>query len=271
MGIILFELALTFYFTATIISVVELFRGSKESSRLMLLAAGAGFLLHTAAIVSRYLISGHLPIASMHDASSFFAWCVVVIFFVLEYRYKIGIMGSFVLPVIFSLMLSSSVLPRTILPLSPVLQSYWLGIHTLLAFLGNAAFAVAFGIGIMYLLQEHYLKSKHVHGLFQRLPSLQVLDEINYRLITLGFPLLTLAIITGALWAEDAWGNYWRWDSKEVWSMITWFIYALILHIRITAGWRGKSVAMLSILGFLIVLFTFFVVNYYLKSLHSFA
>jgi cytochrome c-type biogenesis protein CcsB len=270
MGTILFELALTFYFAATIISIVDIFKGGKESSRLMLFATGAGFIIHSVSIIYRYIAAGHLPITSMHEASSFFAWCIVLIFFFLEYRYKIGIMGSFILPMVFILMLSSSVLPREIRPLSPVLQSYWLGIHTFLAFLGNAAFAVACGIGIMYLLQEHYLKSKHLGDLFKRLPSLQVLDEINYKLITLGFPLLTLAIITGALWAESAWGSYWRWDPKEVWSLITWFIYALVLHVRLTAGWRGKRAAILSIIGFLVILFTFFGVNLLLKSLHAF-
>jgi cytochrome c-type biogenesis protein CcsB len=129
---------------------------------------------------------------------------------------------------------------------------------------------MAFGIGIMYLLQEHYVKSKHLGGLFQRLPSLQILDEINYRLITIGFPLLTLAIISGALWAESAWGSYWRWDPKEVWSLITWFIYALVLHVRLIRGWRGKRAAILAILGFLVVLFTFFGVNFILKSKHVF-
>jgi cytochrome c-type biogenesis protein CcsB len=151
-----------------------------------------------------------------------------------------------------------------------VLQSYWLGIHTVLAFIGDAAFAMAFGIGLMYLVQEHYVKSKHLGGLFKRLPSLQTLDEINYRLITIGFPFLSLAIITGALWAESAWGSYWRWDPKEVWSLITWFIYALVLHVRLTVGWRGKRAAILSIIGFSAVLFTFFGVNFLLKGLHSF-
>jgi cytochrome c-type biogenesis protein CcsB len=271
MGTILFELALTFYFIATIISAVDIFKGIKESSKLMLIITGVGFLIHSASIVYRYAAAGHLPITSMHEASSFFAWCVVVIFFFLEHRYKIGIMGSFILPVVFMLMILSSVLPREIHPLSPVLRSYWLGIHTFLAFLGNAAFAAAFGIGIMYLLQEHFLKSKHTHGLFKRLPSLQILDEMNYKLITLGFPLLTLAIITGALWAESAWGSYWRWDPKETWSLITWFIYALILHIRLTAGWRGKKAAILSIIGFAVILFTFFGVNILLKSVHTFS
>ena len=270
MEIILFELALTFYFAATIVCILELFKGTKTTSRIMLSLVAVGFALHTANIIARYFISGHIPIANLHEASSFFSWCIVLLFFYLEYRFKLGLLGSFIMPVVFILMLSSSMLPRKIEPLSPVLQSYWLGIHTVLAFLGDAAFAMAFGIGLMYLIQEHYVKSKHLGGLFKKLPSLQILDEINYRLITIGFPLLTLAIITGALWAESAWGSYWRWDPKEVWSLITWFIYALVLHARLTAGWRGKRAAILSIIGFCAVLFTFFGVNLLLKGLHSF-
>jgi len=174
------------------------------------------------------------------------------------------------MPIVFVLMLSSSVFPREIKELSPVLQSSWFGIHISLAFLGDAAFAMAAGIGLMYLMQEHFVKSKHLGDLFHRLPSLQILDEINYRLISLGFPLLTLAIITGALWAQNAWGSYWRWDPKEVWSLITWFIYALVLHVRLTKGWRGKRAAILSIIGFCAVLFTFFGVNLLHKGLHIF-
>jgi cytochrome c-type biogenesis protein CcsB len=270
MGTILFELALTAYFVASLIGVLEIYRGGKKPSRLVVTVTAGGFLVHTASILYRYLAGGHLPITSMHEASSFFAWCIVLIFLTLQYRYRIGIMSSFIMPIVFVLMLSSSVLPREIRPLSPVLQSYWLGIHTSLAFLGNAAFAVAFGVGIMYLIQEHHVKTKRLGGLFERLPSLQILDEMNYHLITVGFSLLTLAIVTGALWAESAWGSYWRWDPKEVWSLITWLIYALVLHIRLTAGLRGKKSAILSVIGFLVVLFTFFGVNLFLKSLHAF-
>ncbi|MBI5026045.1 MAG: c-type cytochrome biogenesis protein CcsB [Nitrospirae bacterium] len=273
MNVLLFELALTSYFTATIICVAELlglFKGSKIISKAILIFAAIGFLLHTVNIIGRYVEGGHIPITNLHEASSFFSWCIVLLFFILEYRYKLGLLGSFIMPIVFILMLSSSMLPRKIEPLSPLLKSYWLGIHTVLAFLGNAAFAMAFGIGVMYLVQERYVKSKHPGSLFQRLPSLQILDEINYKLITLGFPLLTLAIITGALWAESAWGSYWRWDPKETWSLITWLIYALVLHARLTAGWRGKKAAILSIVGFITVLFTFFGVNLLLKGLHAF-
>ena len=270
MGVILFELALTFYFAATVVSITELFKGSKITSKIMLSLAGVGFAIHTMSIIFRYSLAGHIPITNFHEATSFFSWCIVLIFFILQYRYKIGLLSSFILPVVFVLMLSSSMLPREIKPLSPVLQSYWLGIHTVLAFLGNAAFALAFGIGFMYLVQEHYVKTKHLGGLFERLPSLQTLDEVNYRLITFGFPLLTLAIITGALWAESAWGSYWNWDAREVWSLVTWFIYAIVLHARLVAGWRGKRAAILSIVGFLTIIIAFFGIKLLRKGLHVF-
>jgi cytochrome c-type biogenesis protein CcsB len=270
MGIILFELALTFYFAATIVSIVELFKGSRITSKIILSLAGIGFAIHTVNIIYRYVSAGHIPITNAHEATSFFSWCIVLIFFILQFRYRIMLLSSFIMPVVFVLMLSSSMLPREIKPLSPVLQSYWLGIHTVLAFLGNAAFALAFGIGFMYLVQEHYVKSKRLGGLFERLPSLQILDEINYRLITIGFPLLTLAIITGILWAESAWGSYWNWDPREVWSLITWFIYAIVLHARLIAGWRGKRAALLSIIGFLTILIAFFGIKLLQKGLHVF-
>jgi ABC-type transport system involved in cytochrome c biogenesis permease subunit len=174
MEVILFELALTFYFAATIVCVMELFKGTKTTSRIMLSLVVAGFALHTANIIARYVISGHIPIANLHEASSFFSWCIVLLFFYLEYRYKLGLLGAFIMPVVFILMLSSSMLPRTIEPLSPVLQSYWLGIHTMLAFLGDAAFAMAFGIGLVSD-PGTLCQIKHLGGLFRKLPSLQIL------------------------------------------------------------------------------------------------
>lgn len=270
MGVLLFELALTCYFAAALIGITELFKESKTTAKIALLSAIAGFSLHTISIIYRYITAGHIPITNPHEATSFFAWCIVFIFFVLQYRYKISLLSSFIMPLVFILMLSSSMLPREIKPLSPTLQSYWLGIHTVFAFLGNAAFALAFGIGFMYLVQERYVKTKHLGSLFGRLPSLQTLDEINYRLITFGFPLLTLAIITGALWAESAWGSYWNWDPRETWSLITWFIYAIILHARLVAGWRGRRAAVLSIIGFLTIIIAFFGVKLLRKGLHVF-
>ncbi len=270
MGVLLFELSLTFYFASALIGITELFKESKTTEKIALLSSAIGFSIHTVSIVYRYLSAGHIPITNPHEATSFFAWCVVLIFFVIRYRYRIGLLASFIMPIVFLLMLTASLLSRTIKPLSPILQSYWLGIHTLFAFLGNAAFALAFGIGFMYLVQEHYVKKKHLGSLFDRLPSLQTLDDINYRLISFGFPLLSLAIVTGALWAETAWGSYWNWDTRETWSLITWFIYAIILHSRLVAGWRGRRAAILSMIGFVTIIVAFFGVKLLKKGLHVF-
>ena len=270
LNVLFFELALTLYCLATIAGIVELFRSKKTSSKIALYLSSLGFLFHTANIVVRYIQGGHIPVTNMHEATSFFSWCVLLIFFFHEFRYKLGLLSSFIMPIVFVLMFSSAIFPREIKVLSPVLQSYWFGIHVILAFLGDAAFAMACGIGVMYLIQEKSVKSKHISKLFLKLPSLQTLDEINYHLITLGFPLLTLAMITGVIWANSAWGSYWRWDPKEVWSLITWIIYALVLHLRLTIGWRGKKAAILSIVGFALVIFTFFGVTLILKGRHTF-
>ncbi|KJR43243.1 cytochrome c-type biogenesis protein CcsB [Candidatus Magnetoovum chiemensis] len=268
--IVLFELALTFYFAATILGIIELVKGSNALTKPMLILTVIGFILHTGNVVLRFAISGHLPTASLHEASSFFTWSIVLIFLIIDYKYRIGLLGSFILPIVFILMLSSSVLPRQIKPLSPMLQGSWLWIHTILAFVGDAALALACGVGVMYLVQEHFVKTKKLGGLFHRLPSLQMLDELNYHLISIGFPLLTVAIISGSMWAESALGTYWRWDPKEVWSLITWLFYALVFHARVTSWARGRRAAILSIVGFLCVLFTFFGVNLLLKGYHGF-
>jgi len=269
-NVLFFELALTCYFLATISGVIEIFRGKKATSKIALYLAAMGFLFHTGNIIIRYVQGGHIPVTNMHEATSFFSWCILLLFFFHEFRYKLGMLSSFIMPIVFLFMFSSSIFPREIKVLSPALQSYWFGIHVILAFLGDAAFAMACGIGIMYLIQERFVKSKRLGGLFQKLPSLQTLDEINYHLITLGFPLLTLAMITGVIWANSAWGSYWRWDPKEVWSLITWLIYALVLHLRLSIGWRGKKAAILSIAGFIIVIFAFIGVSLILKGQHTF-
>lgn len=270
MGLISFEIALTFYFTAVVIGVVEALKATKAGNKLMLTVSGIGLAVHTLSIAFRYFFAGHIPIASPHEAASFFAWCVVVVYFVLHLRYKLGLLGAFIMPVAFVLMFAASLLSREALPLSLVLQSPWLGVHTFFAFMGNAMFALACVIGIMYLVQEHYLKSHHLGDLFGRLPDIQTLDYVNYRLISFGFPFLTLAIITGSIWANSAWGSYWRWDLRNVLSLVTWLIYAMILYARLVAGWRGRRASVLSIIGFVTVLVAFFGIKLISKGLHVF-
>jgi cytochrome c-type biogenesis protein CcsB len=236
-----------------------------------------GLIIHSVGLVFRWLEThqtgyGYVPLSNMYESLVFFSWTIVLIYLILEFKYKQKIIGVFVTPLAFLTIAIISIIPSInpkITPLMPALQSNWLTIHVTTCFFGYAAFAVSFGISILYLIQDR--KGRQQEGMAKWLPSLPILDEINYKSIVIGFPLLSLGIITGAAWANYAWGSYWSWDPKETWSLITWFVYAAFLHARITRDWRGRKAAILSIVGFAAVLFTYFGVNYILSGLHSYA
>ena len=202
-----------------------------------------GVVLHSVGFVARYFAAGYTPITSLFESLSFFALSIVAVFLVTEVRYNLRVLGAFIAPLGFVFSIFSAFQSGEVASLAPALNSYWLPVHVMLLFIGDAVFAIAFGAGIMYLLQEKEVKRKRLGAIFKRLPSLEVLDEINYKCLTVGFPLLTLGIITGSIWAEYAWGSYWSWDPKETWSLITWLLYAALLHGRLTVGWRGRKAA----------------------------
>ena len=237
----------------------------------------AGLVIHSVGLVFRWLEThrtgyGYVPLSNMYESLVFFSWTIVLIYLMLEFKYKQKIIGVLVTPLAFLTIAIISIIPSInpkITPLMPALQSNWLTIHVTTCFFGYAAFAVSFGISILYLIQDR--KGGQRKGMAKWLPSLSILDEINYKTIVIGFPMLSLGIITGAAWANYAWGSYWSWDPKETWSLITWFVYAAFLHARITRDWRGRKAAILSIAGFVAVMFTYFGVNYILSGLHSYA
>ncbi len=239
-------------------------------SKIALFAAIFGFLTHCFVLIIRWLICGFPPMSNLYESMAFFAWSVVLVFLIIEYRFRLSIIGAFVMPLAFLITGYSALLDDTVVPLMPALRSHWLGIHVVSCFLSYACFACAFCLGIMYLLQERQLKLKHTGKLFQRLPSLEVMDAINYNMVLFGFILLSAGIITGAIWASRAWGSWWSWDPKETWSFITWLLYAAYLHARLNSGWRGKRTAILSIIGFISVLFTYLGVSYLFLGLHSY-
>ena len=236
-----------------------------------------GLIIHSIGLVFRWLEThhtgyGYVPLSNMYESLVFFSWTIVLIYLILEFKYKQKIIGVLVTPLAFLTIAIISIIPSInpkITPLMPALQSNWLTIHVTTCFFGYAAFAVSFGISILYLIRDR--KGGRQEGMAKWLPSLPILDEINYKSIVIGFPMLSLGIITGAAWANYAWGSYWSWDPKETWSLITWFVYAAFLHARITRDWRGRKAAILSIVGFAAVLFTYFGVNYLLAGLHSYA
>ena len=236
-----------------------------------------GLVIHSGGLVVRWLEThqtgyGYIPLSNMYESLIFFSWTIVLIYLILEFKYQQKIIGVFVTPFAFLAIALTSIVPSInakITPLMPALQSNWLTIHVTTCFFGYAAFAVSFGVSILYIIQDR--KNSRNEGSSKWLPSTAVLDEINYKSIVIGFPMLTLGIVTGAAWANYAWGSYWSWDPKETWSLITWFVYAAFLHARFTRDWRGKKAAILSIVGFVAVLFTYFGVNYVLSGLHSYA
>lgn len=236
-----------------------------------------GFLAMTAGIGMRWLESyqmgiGHAPLSNMYESLVFFAWSIVALYLVVEFIYKNKIIGAFAVPFAFGSMAYASLsteFGKTITPLVPALQSNWLIAHVFTCFIGYAAFAVACGTGIMYLVKL-LDKGDNPDSLLASLPPLRTIDDITHKIILFGFIWLSGGIISGAVWANSAWGTYWSWDPKETWSLITWFIYASALHARFTRGWGGKRIAWISIIGFMAVIFTYYGVNFLLSGLHSY-
>ena len=234
-----------------------------------------GVVSNTGGIALRWIESyrlgiGHAPLSNMYESLVFFAWTIGVIYLVVEQTYKNRIIGAFATPLAFLAMAYASLSPNIndrIQPLIPALKSNWLIAHVVTCFIGYAAFAIAFGVSLIYLLKQKKTGGKT--GLFNHFPDYSTLDELTHQMVTLGFLFLTVGIITGAVWANSAWGSYWSWDPKETWSLITWFVYATLLHARMMRGWEGKKIAYLSIIGFLAVMFTYFGVNL-LPGLHSY-
>jgi cytochrome c-type biogenesis protein CcsB len=271
MNILFFNFASLFYLFGTLAYSVYIIFLKESLSKLALTIVSIGFVSHTVAIITRYAEAGYTPVTNLYESLSFFAWMVIGVLLLTSMKYKVRTLGSFLTPIGLILMLFAFILPKEILPLPPVLKSFWHPFHVIFAFLGNAVFTLTFCSGVMYLIQEHQLKSKKMGAITKRLPSLKILDDLNYQSLTFGFPMLTIGIITGAIWAEYAWGRYWNWDPKETWSLITWLFYAALLHQRLTVGWRGRKAAIMAIVGFFSVLFTFLGVNLLLPGLHSYA
>jgi cytochrome c-type biogenesis protein CcsB len=234
-----------------------------------------GLIGNTAGIVMRWVESyrmgiGHAPLSNLYESLVFFAWTITLLYLFIERRYGNRVIGAFTMPLAFLAMAYASLSPNIsdrIQPLLPALKSNWLIAHVITCFIGYAAFAVAFGLSIMYLIRQREPDSKG--SLLDRFPKPNLIDDLTHQMIMFGFLFLSVGIISGAVWANSAWGRYWGWDPKETWSLITWFIYATLLHAKLMRGWHGRRIAYLSVIGFAAVLFTYFGVNL-LPGLHSY-
>jgi len=274
---LLFGISIFVYFFAMVLYISYLAFRSEMLGKVASLSMLGGVVVETAAIGMRWYESyqlgiGRAPLTNLYESLAFFAWTIALIYLVLERKFKMKTMGAFVAPFPFLVMAYASLNPNDIQPLVPALKSNWLISHVVTCFVGYAAFAVSFVVSILYLFKAGSEKRspKSAGSFWDFLPSSAALDEIGYKTIAIGFPLLTIGIVTGAFWANVAWGTYWSWDPKETWSLIVWLIYAAYLHARITRGWRGKRAAILSIVGFAATIFCYLGVNLILSGLHSY-
>ena len=267
MEILLLKAALLFYLLSTVAFISQLTsRAIPRTLAPPLLFAA--FVAHAGAIAARSLAAGYIAVIDSYEALSFFACLMTGVCLLAQIRTPVAILGAVVSPLGFILTLGAFVFYTKTRDLPPALQSAWLPVHVILAFLGNAVFGVAFSASLVYLVQERQLKGKTGSSFFRRLPSLETLDNLNYRILSWGFTLLTLGILSGAVWAEYAWGHFWIWEPRPVLSLLTWVLYALLLHYR-TAGWRGRRAAALTIVCFVVLVGSFLSVKLLFPGRHG--
>ncbi len=257
------------YLCSTVGYLIYLFRDRVQIHKIAWTIMLIGAIFHAGAILIRSVAIGQLAVTTGPEAISLFAWMFVATYLLVQLRLQLRILGSFVSPLAVIFMLSSNLLPAHILPKSEFFKSGWVILHIASLFLANALFALAFSVGIMYLVQESYIKRKNFGFLYLRLPPLERLDSIAHFCLITGFPLMTGGLVAGFAYAGIVLHSPWNWDPKEILSLVTWIIYAVLVHERLAVGWRGRRAAWLSILGFSAILLTFLGANILLKGHHS--
>ncbi len=263
------------YLFATILYLIALLYKRPLPGKIATLFALTAWLVQSGGILLRWQESyqmgfGHAPLTNMYESVVFFAWSIVLLQLLFEWKYKTRFSGTFTLAMATLALCYASFaadLNKGITPLVPALQSNWLITHVVTCFVGYAAFTLAAILGGIYLFAE---KKDGDGFLASRLPVQETLGELLHKTMIFGFIWLSAGIITGSVWANSAWGTYWSWDPKETWSLITWFFYAITLHIHYTRDWQQRKIAWMSILGFFSVLFTYYGVNFLLAGLHSY-
>ncbi len=268
MTTILLAFALALYLLSTATFMVHVITGQESTRRAAITLLACAFGAHAASLGVRAVLLGYESIATFQEELSFIACVMVGLYLLIALRTNLTVVGALVTPLAFLFTLSAYAFnaPTPVLPAQ--LQNVWLPAHVAPAFLGYAIFAIAFCLSLIYLLQEKQLKAKRKGDLFRRLPSLETLDNLNHRFVTWGFTLFSLGIITGSLLAKETWGELWSWEPVQVWSMITWLLYALLLHAR-SVGWRGRKAATLTIVGFVVLVASFLSVNLIFPGKHT--
>jgi len=268
MDLIFFALSMALDLGAAVGFTLHLVVGRDTPRRLALGALWAAFGMQTMGLALRAATLGIAMLGSFHDQLSLLAWLIVGIYLGVQTRYSLAVLGALVSPLAFLLTLSSYIVFSGGQTLPAELQTAWLPAHVAPAFLGYAILALASCVSIIYLLQERQLKHKR-RSMFRRLPSLETLDDLNYRCVAWGFALFTVGIVTGSLLAKATWGTFWSWEPVQVLSVLAWLLYAVLLQTR-SVGWRGRRAATLTIVGFALLIVSFISLNLGLPHGRSF-
>lgn len=267
---IFLSLTLLAYFSASALCIAYFLAQRESFCRWGAWVLGAGLACHTAALALITWSLGRLPAATVGESLLLFACTLVAAFLLLLWRFPIKVLGALVTPLAALMVSGGLILPAGKGTVSPLLSSFWVYVHVGLSFMGIAALTLAGLGGFFYLVQEGQIKGKKFGFFYRRLPSLEQLDALNYWCLTLGFPLLTAGIITGSLYAQYTLGSFFSFDPKEILTLIAWLIYAVLLHERLVAGWRGRRAALLALCGFGVLIITFVGASLWFAGYHSF-
>ncbi len=257
MNVLLFELAMTAYLVVAVLFMVFLAGRRETLTRACQIGTVIGFAFHSAAIIQQWVVSGGFPVTNQYEAISFFSWSLVLVFLLFDVRYKSHVLGAFVVPLAFLSVLSAAFLRDRTESIDPGLRGLGLTLHTSLILLGSTAFCLSFAVAIMYLIQMRLLKSKRFNSLYHHLPPLDTCDRLIGQGILVGFPLMTLGILGGAIGAKFVWGSYWQWSPKQNLSALIWLFYLIMLIGRKRFGIRAKRAAYLAVFGFIAVVLSF--------------
>ncbi len=259
---VLFVITAILYSAACMLYLWSLIENRLQAGRFAFGATTFALAIHTAGIVALGIALHRVPIANLFESLNFLAWALVIIYLLMARRFCTAALGPFVMSLVVCVIVVASTLPKSpSQSLLSELNNRWSVVHVASCLIGYASFTLAFITAVIYIVHEKMLKSKRVSVSHSHLPALSALDSLAYKLVSIGFPMLTLGIVTGALWAQSAWSSYWHWDPKETWSLVTWLIYAAYLHVRIVQGRQGKWSNRLLVIGFIGVQVTFFGVN----------
>ncbi len=277
---VLMIIAIGAYVVGALALLVYFFSRAEWLKHLAIPLAIAGCAAQFGQLVARYEITGIWPLLNLYGSLSLFAAVAVLIFIIFAFRYDLWFAGGFVLGLSALFLAYAITWNEGTMPAVPSLQSYWAKIHVPLVVSSYAAFMVSFVISVLFLVKYYFERSLARQSAssagstgtqwLNTIPSLAQLDVLIYRIVAVGLPLLTLGIITGAMWAHESWGHYWQWDPKETAALFSWIVYAIYMHLHTRNAWRGMRTAWVSVIGFLSIMFCYFGVNLWISGLHSY-